>query len=125
MNDDLDLPAQELIKLLEDNIRSLAKIHNIKLYELAVMVDMTVAGFYKMLNLGSIKLKTLFKIANRLNLPITSFFQISETHRIKAYRKIKLNISDNELMELRDRVKLLETFIANQQAVIDLIEKGK
>jgi len=58
-----------IVKVIEKNIRAEAKKQGIRLYVLASEIGLTEPGFYAMLNKESMKVKTLEKIAEVLQVP--------------------------------------------------------
>ncbi|OKS85793.1 helix-turn-helix domain-containing protein [Mucilaginibacter polytrichastri] len=116
---------------IEQNIRQHAKHQKITLSELSSGIDMTEAGFYKMLSTESVKVKTLRKIAEVLKLPIQLFFEeCTLTKNVNGYiRKSEPNELPNQAEYLTERdalkkqIELLESQINDKNKIIELMGK--
>ena len=71
----IQLIRMETTKAIEFKIRAECRKRRIRIYALSAEIGLTEAGFYKMLSVGSIKVRTLEKIAKVLDLPMTWFFE--------------------------------------------------
>jgi len=118
---------------IEQNIRQHAKHQRMTLSELAAGIDMTEAGFYKMLSTESIKVKTLRKISEVLKLPIQLFFEEFASPR-NAKGVNSPGIENTQLSEieylteregLKRQIELLESQISDKNKIITLMEKGR
>ncbi|WP_158826686.1 helix-turn-helix domain-containing protein [Mucilaginibacter lacusdianchii] len=117
---------------LEANIRQQAKQMGVTLSDLAKNIEMTEAGFYKMLSTDSIKLKTLKKIAEVLKKPV-SFF-IDHT----AKKGVIYSSDDSEMSVAAEphtiyqvekdglvkQIKLLESQLKDKEKIIELLSKN-
>lgn len=123
---------KEIFTVLEDNIRLAAKQMGINLNELISEIDMTEGGFYKMLSAKSMKITTLKKIADALNMPIAMFFESGKTvQKIKGNYNTQTNnshlIEPNagsmkmEVEGLKKQIALLESQIADKDKIIELL----
>lgn len=117
---------------IEQNIRQHAKHQRITLSELAAGIDMTEAGFYKMLSTESIKVKTLRKIAEFLKIPINTFFEEFVSPRSGKshswnHDQIGATESHAEYAAERDglkrQIELLESQIADKNKIIELLSR--
>jgi len=117
---------------IEQNIRQHAKHQRVTLSELAAGIDMTEAGFYKMLSTESIKVKTLRKISEFLKIPINTFFEeFSSPHNGKSQNwkadQIGTTASDAEYTSEREglkrQIELLESQIADKNKIIELLSR--
>ncbi|WCT14738.1 helix-turn-helix domain-containing protein [Mucilaginibacter jinjuensis] len=118
---------------IEQNIRQHAKHQRITLSELAAGIDMTEAGFYKMLSTESIKVKTLRKIAEFLKIPIHTFFGEFVSPRGSAqspsWKPDQIGITEShaeyaaERDGLKRQIELLESQIADKNKIIELLSR--
>jgi transcriptional regulator with XRE-family HTH domain len=116
---------------IEQNIRQHAKHQRMTLSELAIGIDMTEAGFYKMLSTESIKVKTLRKISEVLKLPIQLFFEEfaspKNTRGTHSTGTEDLQLSEAKYMTeregLKKQIELLESQISDKNKIIELMEK--
>jgi transcriptional regulator with XRE-family HTH domain len=117
---------------IEQNIRQHAKHQRITLSELAAGIDMTEAGFYKMLSTESIKVKTLRKIAEFLKIPIHSFFEefISpRSGKSQNWKTDQIGTTESnaeyaaERDGLKRQIELLESQIADKNKIIELLSR--
>lgn len=118
---------------IEQNIRQHAKHQRMTLSELAAGIDMTEAGFYKMLSTESIKVKTLRKISEVLKLPIHLFFEEFASPRnakgIHSTGSENTQLSEAEYLTEREglkrQIELLESQITDKNKIIELMEKSR
>ncbi len=117
---------------IEQNIRQHAKHQRITLSELAAGIDMTEAGFYKMLSTESIKVKTLRKIAEFLKIPIHAFFEefISpRSGKSLTWKSDQIGTTESnaeyaaERDGLKRQIELLESQIADKNKIIELLSR--
>lgn len=116
---------------IEQNIRQHAKHQRITLSELAAGIDMTEAGFYKMLSTESIKVKTLRKIAEFLKIPIHTFFEeyISPRSNAQSWKSDQIGVAEShaeyaaERDGLKRQIELLESQIADKNKIIELLSR--
>ena len=117
---------------IEQNIRQHAKHQRITLSELAAGIDMTEAGFYKMLSTESIKVKTLRKIAEFLKIPIQTFFEEfisprggkSQTRKPEQFGGTEgYGEYAAERDGLKRQIELLESQIADKNKIIELMSR--
>lgn len=114
--------------VIERNIRQHAKHQRVTLSELAGGIDMTEAGFYKMLSTESIKVKTLRKIAEFLKIPIQAFFEEFGTPRNGKVSTWQTDQGGNtesnaECNGLKKQIELLESQIADKNKIIELLSR--
>lgn len=114
---------------LEANIRQQAKAMGITLADLSMHIEMTEAGFYKMLATDSIKLKTLKKIAEVLQKPITFFIE-NNAKRPAVYQSASLEtavlaeppvVYQVEKEGLLKQISLLESQLKDKDKIIELL----
>jgi transcriptional regulator with XRE-family HTH domain len=117
--------------VIERNIRQQAKILGITLADVAKQIEMTEAGFYKMLSTDSIKVKTLKKLSEVLKQPIVYFF---DDHSGSLYEPL---IATSQLAEpptgyysekesLKKQIDLLESQLKDKEKIIELLtQQGK
>ena len=116
---------------IERNIRHLTKAHGMTLAELAKSIEMTEAGFYKMLSTESMKVKTLIKLAEVLKQPVAAFFESNA-----AEYRAESNPYPHELAEpegvyniekdsLKKQIALLESQIEDKNKIIELLSAKK
>jgi transcriptional regulator with XRE-family HTH domain len=117
---------------IEQNIRQHAKHQRITLSELAAGIDMTEAGFYKMLSTESIKVKTLRKIAEFLKVPIQTFFEefISPRNgKSQNWKPDQIGTTESnaeyaaERDGLKRQIELLESQITDKNKIIELLSR--
>ncbi|NCD70072.1 helix-turn-helix domain-containing protein [Mucilaginibacter agri] len=116
---------------IEVNIRQHAKHQRMTLCDLAAAIDMTEAGFYKMLSTDSMKVKTLKKIAEVLNLPVNIFFEEfvpppnskGFVWRPEVYTTEAEGLYITEREGLKRQIELLESQIADKNKIIELLSK--
>lgn len=112
---------------IERNIRQQARALGITLVDLAKQIDMTEAGFYKMLSTDSIKVKTLIKLSEVLKQPVAFFF---EHHAIGSFSQNDApaaglgqpsaqNFNENEA--LKKQISLLESQLKDKEMIIELL----
>jgi len=68
------IPLIQVIFMINNKIRDLIKVKGVSLKKFAESIDLTEAGFIKMLNSNSFKVETLLKISEKLNVSISYFF---------------------------------------------------
>lgn len=118
-------------KVVESNIRQQAKTAGITLAYLAQLIEMTEAGFYKMLSSESIKVKTLKKIAEVFHQPI-EFFLKEQSSVEKAQAKYQPKpdepyfaepqiIYQKENENLQKQIRLLEDQLKDKERIIQLL----
>jgi transcriptional regulator with XRE-family HTH domain len=120
--------SDNLMHVLEQNIRQRAKALGITLSDLCKHIEMTEAGFYKMLTTESIKVKTLRKISEVLEMPVTAFFnnrtgsssyQTTEDF-VLAEPPTEYN---NEVDVLKKQIKQLKSQLRDKEKIISLMSK--
>ncbi|MBS7563773.1 helix-turn-helix transcriptional regulator [Mucilaginibacter sp. Bleaf8] len=128
------MPGKQLdsfFENLEVNIRQQAKVKGITLAELAKDIEMTEAGFYKMLSTDSIKLKTLKKIAEVLQMPISYFIEnkakksaVYQNERFETTVAAEPNtVYRVEKEGLLKQISLLESQLKDKDRIIELLSK--
>lgn len=113
---------------LEVNIRQQAKSLGITLADLAKQIEMTEAGFYKMLSTDSIKVKTLKKIAEVLQKPMVYFIEnnpkkpaMYQTNSYEAAFAEPQTVYPKEKEGLLKQIGLLESQIKDKEKIIELL----
>ncbi|UEG52540.1 helix-turn-helix transcriptional regulator [Mucilaginibacter daejeonensis] len=116
--------------VIERNIRQQAKALGITLSDLAKHIEMTEAGFYKMLSTESIKVKTLRKISQVLKQPIPFFFDDhssgSVPYRLPEHLTQVAEPSEgyyNERESLKKQISLLESQLKDKELIIELLNR--
>lgn len=84
----IDNQENSLSRLIVDNIKKAAKEKGMNMTELALSVEMTQTGFYKMLEKGSFRVVTLKKIADTLG--VTCAELLGENIHTSEGRALKL-----------------------------------
>lgn len=87
--------------MVTENIKQIAKDKGVTLSDLAAKIDMTESGMYAMFRNNSIKISTLEKISEVLNVSILSFFE--ETISMASEPQVKYN---TELDRCRSELEL-------------------
>lgn len=98
---------------LEEKIRTLTKEKGIKMEAIYSYIGMSNAGFYKMLRNNTMKVETLEKIAELLDIPIASFFGIADT---------KSKEQEREILNLQTQVEQLNELNAVYRKLIEKYE---
>ncbi len=116
--------------VIERNIRQQAKALGITLSDLAKHIEMTEAGFYKMLSTESIKVKTLRKISQVLKQPIPFFFDDHSSgggpYRLPEHLTQVAEPSEryyNERESLKKQISLLESQLKDKELIIELLNR--
>ncbi|MFD1255746.1 helix-turn-helix domain-containing protein [Mucilaginibacter terrae] len=115
--------------IMERNIRQQSKALGITLSDLAKNIEMTEAGFYKMLSTDSIKVKTLKKIAEVLKQPIPFFLEEhlsgSNYQNISAPAQLaEPNVGYyNEKENLKEQISILKNQLKDKEKIIQLLSK--
>jgi transcriptional regulator with XRE-family HTH domain len=128
-----DKQTNNFFSLLERNIRQQAKAKGITLSDLVKHIEMTEAGFYKMLSSESIKVKTLRKIAEVLQQPI-SFFVENNPYTFKKPAQYQpqedlLEVAEPQAVYQRERenlekqISILESQLKDKEKIIELLSK--
>jgi transcriptional regulator with XRE-family HTH domain len=132
------MPDKQKDKFLVDfsvNLKDIVRECGKSLYELANDIEITEAGLHKMLTTGSMKIKTLKKIAEALNRPITAFFNGDTTiQSIKGSYNTQQSASTwndqqaeykYETKALKDKIVLLERTINDKEEIIKHLKEKK
>lgn len=115
--------------IIERNIRQQAKALGITLSDLAKNIEMTEAGFYKMLSTESIKVKTLKKLSEALKQPVVYFF---EDHLPGSSYRMPQQSSQlaepptayyGEKEGLKKQISLLESQLRDKEKIIELLSR--
>jgi transcriptional regulator with XRE-family HTH domain len=127
-----DNQPKKIFAMLEKNIRLKAKEKNMSIAEIIREIEMSEAGFYRMLENESIKVKTLIKISEVLDTPLTMFFQ--EPGTTSTY-EVTTEISTfgepdstkyRSTIEHQDRIiKMLEEQVRDKEYIIELYREQK
>jgi transcriptional regulator with XRE-family HTH domain len=115
---------------VERNIRQQAKASGYTLADLSKGIEMTEAGFHKMLSTESIKLKTLQKLSVFLKQPITFFLQ--DHYQSTGYQEAAVKagmlaepqpeyLSEKE--NLKEQIKMLKSQLKDKEKIIELLSK--
>jgi len=113
--------------VIERNIRLQAKALGITLSDLAKHIEMTEAGFYKMLSTESIKVKTLKKVSEVLKQPIPYFFENHLTGSGYQELQASAQVAEppaayyNEKESLKKQISLLESQLKDKEKIIELL----
>jgi transcriptional regulator with XRE-family HTH domain len=120
-----EIQSDKFFANIERNIRQLTKANGMTLAELAKAIEMTEAGFYKMLSTESMKVKTLIKLAEVLKQPVTDFF---EPHaELKQEGSLANEVAEPEGVyviekdSLKKQIALLESQIEDKNKIIQLL----
>ena len=121
--------ANNFFGIIERNIRQQAKALGITLAEVAKQIEMTEAGFYKMLSTDSIKVKTLKKLSEVLKQPIVYFFDDHlpgssyQTPHQPAQLAEPPAAYYNEKENLKKQISLLESQLKDKEKIIELLSR--
>ena len=116
------------ISLIVSRIKFISKNKNISLRQIAISLKMTYAGFYRSLQNGSIKVKTLLEVSDILEIEPHLLFYDNEQLDIKNSVRNDIFILQNEIIE--DYKKTIEFYkseierINNHELRIKLIENS-
>jgi len=120
--------SDNFFSVIERNIRQQAKALGITLSDLAKHIEMTEAGFYKMLSTDSIKVKTLKKVSEVLKQPVAFFFDDHSSG--SPYQTIpSLNLAEpattygSEKEGLKKQISILESQLKDKERIIELLSK--
>lgn len=122
--------SDNFFSVIERNIRQQAKALGITLSDLAKHIEMTEAGFYKMLSTDSIKVKTLKKVSEVLKQPVAYFFD-DHSAGGSSYQAAasSLNLAEppsaysSEKEGLKKQISLLESQLKDKEKIIELLSK--
>jgi transcriptional regulator with XRE-family HTH domain len=115
--------------IIERNIRQQSKALGITLSDLAKHIEMTEAGFYKMLSTDSIKVKTLRKLSEVLKQPIPFFFEDHlsdsgyEASQSSAQLAEPAGAYYNEKENLKEQISILKSQLKDKEKIIQLLSK--
>ncbi|WP_345948340.1 MULTISPECIES: helix-turn-helix domain-containing protein [unclassified Mucilaginibacter] len=120
-----------LFGVIERNIRIRTKAMGMTLAELSKQIEMTEAGFYKMLATDSIKVKTLKKISEVLQIPLPAFLNNQLAEAGNSYQMAGDNLQlaepsvsySNEGDILKKQIKQLKSQLKDKEKIIELLTK--
>jgi|GEM_PF-1743670 len=121
--------SDNFFSVIERNIRQQAKALGITLSDLAKHIEMTEAGFYKMLSTDSIKVKTLKKVSEVLKQPIPYFFDDHSSGSAYQTAPSSFNMAEppaeysSEKEGLKKQIRILESQLKDKERIIDLLSK--
>ena len=121
--------SDNFFSVIERNIRQQAKALGITLSDLAKHIEMTEAGFYKMLSTDSIKVKTLKKVSEVLKQPVNYFFDDHSSGSSYQTTPSSLNLAEppaeygSEKENLKKQISLLESQLKDKEKIIELLSK--
>lgn len=121
--------SDNFFSVIERNIRQQAKALGITLSDLAKHIEMTEAGFYKMLSTDSIKVKTLKKVSEVLKQPVAYFFDDHSGVASYQANSSSLNLAEppsaysSEKEGLKKQISLLESQLKDKEKIIQLLSK--
>jgi transcriptional regulator with XRE-family HTH domain len=121
-----EIQSDKFFANIERNIRQLTKANGMTLAELAKAIEMTEAGFYKMLSTESMKVKTLIKLAEVLKQPVTDFFEphAAELRQDSSFTNEVAEPEGVYVIEkdsLKKQIALLESQIEDKNKIIQLL----
>lgn len=123
-----EIQSDKFFANIERNIRQLTKANGMTLAELAKAIEMTEAGFYKMLSTESMKVKTLVKLAEVLKQPVTGFFE-PHAAELKQHDFFANEVAEPEGVyviekdSLKKQIALLESQIEDKNKIIELLSR--
>lgn len=123
-----EIQSDRFFANIERNIRQLTKANGMTLAELAKAIEMTEAGFYKMLSTESMKVKTLVKLAEVLKQPVTGFFE-PHAAELKQHDFFTNEVAEPEGVyviekdSLKKQIALLESQIEDKNKIIELLSR--
>jgi transcriptional regulator with XRE-family HTH domain len=115
--------------IIERNIRQQSKALGITLSDLAKHIEMTEAGFYKMLSTDSIKVKTLKKLSDVLKQPIQFFFEDHFSGSGYQVNQSPAQLAEppseyyNEKENLKEQISILKSQLKDKEKIIQLLSK--
>ena len=115
--------------IIERNIRQQSKALGITLSDLAKQIEMTEAGFYKMLSTDSIKVKTLKKLSEVLKRPIPYFFEDHASGSGYELNQSPAQLAEpegaylNEKENLKEQISILKSQLKDKETIIHLLSK--
>lgn len=114
--------------IIERNIRQQSKALGITLSDLAKHIEMTEAGFYKMLSTDSIKVKTLRKLSEVLKQPIPFFFEDHFSGSGYEVSQSSVQLAEptgayNEKENLKEQISILKSQLKDKEKIIQLLSK--
>ena len=121
--------SDNFFSVIERNIRQQAKALGITLSDLAKHIEMTEAGFYKMLSTDSIKVKTLKKVSEVLKQPVAYFFDDHSSGASYQTSPSSYNLAEpsteygSEKEGLKKQIKQLESQLKDKERIIELLSK--
>ena len=121
--------SDNFFSVIERNIRQQAKALGITLSDLAKHIEMTEAGFYKMLSTDSIKVKTLKKVSEVLKQPVGFFFDDHSNGSSYQISSPSLNLAEpkaeygSEKEGLKKQISLLESQLKDKEKIIELLSQ--
>lgn len=121
--------SDNFFSVIERNIRQQAKALGITLSDLAKHIEMTEAGFYKMLSTDSIKVKTLKKVSEVLKQPVNYFFDDHSSGSSYQTTPPSLNLAEppaeysSEKENLKKQISLLESQLKDKEKIIELLSR--
>jgi molecular chaperone GrpE (heat shock protein) len=122
--------VNSLFSIVERNIRQQAKALGHTLADLSKGIEMTEAGFHKMLATESIKLKTLQKLSVFLKRPVSFFLEDhhSSTRYHEAAGETQLMAEPpteyvSEKENLKQQIKQLKSQLKDKEKIIELLSK--
>ncbi len=103
-----------------NKIKELQSIKKINTKEFAKLINVTPQTLYDYFNgKTQISIKNLIKIAKAFNVPVSYFFDESDTVPPSVQ-----NVSNNEQIEfLKTQIELLKQQLVDKQKIIELLEK--
>lgn len=123
--------SDNFFSVIERNIRQQAKTLGITLSDLAKHIEMTEAGFYKMLSTDSIKVKTLKKVSEVLKQPVAYFFDDHSSASSYETASSSFNLAEppaqygSEKEGLKKQISLLESQLKDKEKIIQLLSKDR
>jgi transcriptional regulator with XRE-family HTH domain len=121
--------SDNFFSVIERNIRQQAKALGITLSDLAKHIEMTEAGFYKMLSTDSIKVKTLKKVSDVLKQPVAYFFDDHFSDSSYQQSSSFINLAEppsaynSEKEALKKQISILESQLKDKEKIIELLSK--
>lgn len=112
---------EKILVGLKENIQKRLKELGKTMKELVIEIDMTEPGLYKMFSNGSMKIKTLIKISEVLQVPIDYFFKTNQSAVNKKYQSLEdeTGVYQNTADRIIEKLDIIKE---QNQTIINLIK---
>ena len=116
----IDNQEEKILVSLKENIQKRLNELGKTMKELVTNIEMSEPGLYKMFSNGSMKIKTLIKIANVLEMPIEYFFQSNDYNSPKQNQILEdQNLGYNTNNRVLDELEIIKK---QNQEILDSLK---